>query len=80
MGTLLMASALQVAIPLACMPDSGVVSTLVYHRQTQLLRDAAAQGLRTLDGAGMLLFQGAIAFEIWTGRPAPIEAMRRVFE
>jgi len=28
----------------------------------------------------MLLYQGAAAFEIWTGRPAPIEAMRAALE
>lgn len=32
---------------------------------------------RTLDGSGMLLHQGAAAFELWTGRAAPIEVMRR---
>lgn len=64
------------ALPLQAMPAQGIVSTLVYHRETQLLADAARLGKRTLDGAGMLLFQGAIAFEIWTGREAPIEVMR----
>lgn len=70
-------SSLPAPIPLECMPASGVVSTLVYHRETSLLAAAKARGLRTLDGAGMLLYQGAIAFEIWTGLPAPVEAMSR---
>ncbi len=65
------------AIPLSEMPSHGIVSTLVYHRETQLLADAARAGLRRVDGAGMLLFQGAIAFEIWTGQAAPVEVMRR---
>jgi shikimate 5-dehydrogenase len=34
-------------------------------------------GLRTADGWGILLAQGARSFEIWTGKPAPLEAMRQ---
>ncbi|MEX2502654.1 MAG: shikimate dehydrogenase [Trueperaceae bacterium] len=50
---------------------------LVYRpRRTRYLRDAAAAGFATVDGLGMLLHQGAVAFEAWTGRPAPLEAMR----
>ncbi len=63
-------------VPLAHLPKSAIVSSLVYHRKTQLLADAAELGLRTVDGSGMLLHQGAIAFSLWTGVPAPIEAMR----
>lgn len=43
--------------------------------ETRLLRDAAAAGARTVDGAWMLLFQGVAAFERWTGRDAPVAAM-----
>jgi shikimate dehydrogenase len=64
------------AIPLDKMPTEGIVSTLVYHRETQLMADAARAGLCRVDGTGMLLFQGAIAFEIWTGQVAPVEVMR----
>ena len=35
---------------------------------------------RSVEGRSMLLHQGAAAFEIWTGRPAPIEAMRAALE
>ncbi len=63
-------------IPLEEMPKEGIVSTLVYHRETKLLADAARLGLRRVDGSGMLLFQGVVAFEIWTGQAAPVEAMR----
>jgi shikimate dehydrogenase len=41
------------------------------------LRLAASQGASTMDGLGMLLHQGARAFEIWTGQPAPIDVMRQ---
>lgn len=43
---------------------------------TKLLRDAKRAGCRVTDGLGMLLHQGARAFEIWTGRKAPVEVMR----
>ncbi|MCU0493693.1 MAG: shikimate dehydrogenase [Chloroflexaceae bacterium] len=52
--------------------------TLVYdmvYRPTRLLRDSAARGARTLDGMGMLLHQGLLAFTRWTGQPAPAEVM-----
>lgn len=43
--------------------------------ETRLLREARSVGARTIDGAWMLLFQGVEAFEIWTGRDAPIDVM-----
>ncbi|MGQ4554618.1 shikimate dehydrogenase [Halobellus sp. GM3] len=43
--------------------------------ETRLLREAAAVGATTIDGAWMLLFQGVEAFERWTGRAAPVDAM-----
>ncbi|PSP55870.1 shikimate dehydrogenase [Halobacteriales archaeon QS_1_67_19] len=43
--------------------------------ETRLLRDAAARGATTIDGAWMLLYQGVEAFERWTGREAPVDAM-----
>lgn len=61
-------------------PDVPVVpGMLVYdmvYRQTRLLREAAERGASTLDGLGMLVRQGALAFTRWTGRPAPMEIMR----
>lgn len=53
------------------------VSDLIY-RPTPLLRVAAERGARTQDGLEMLVQQGALAFEAWTGLPAPIDIMRRV--
>lgn len=43
---------------------------------TPLLRAAQAHGCRIRNGLPMLLYQGALAFELWTGRTAPVEIMR----
>lgn len=67
-------------IPVAKLPASAIVCSLVYHRKTALLAEAEDAGLQTVDGAGMLLYQGAIAFALWTGCEAPIDAMRRALE
>jgi shikimate dehydrogenase len=48
--------------------------------ETPLLKAAREAGCLTANGAGMLLHQGATAFEIWTGKPAPVEVMRRALE
>lgn len=54
------------------------VFDMIYHPvDTKLLRDAKRAGCGVADGLGMLLHQGARAFEIWTGRKAPLEVMRR---
>ncbi|MCX5678388.1 MAG: shikimate dehydrogenase [Candidatus Omnitrophica bacterium] len=51
---------------------------LVYNRpHTQLVKDANAAKAHALTGLGMLLYQGAAAFEIWTGAQAPVAVMRR---
>ncbi len=63
-------------IPLDTLADHALVCTLVYHRDTALLAAARARGLRTRDGAEMLVRQAARAFELMTGHPAPLEVMR----
>ncbi|MEW5960593.1 MAG: shikimate dehydrogenase [Chloroflexota bacterium] len=45
--------------------------------RTPFLQEAAARGAPTLDGLGMLVYQGAIAFKMWTGQDAPLDVMRR---
>lgn len=45
------------------------------YRDTDLLLSARARGLQTLDGLAMLVYQGARALELWTGRPAPVDVM-----
>lgn len=44
---------------------------------TRFLEAAEARGAVTLDGLGMLVYQGAIAFKLWTGEDAPVEVMKR---
>ncbi|WP_281672751.1 shikimate dehydrogenase [Pseudoramibacter alactolyticus] len=54
-----------------------VVADFVYNPvQTRLLAMAAKAGCPTLDGLAMLLWQGAQAFALWTGRPMPVAAVR----
>ncbi|MCR8645735.1 shikimate dehydrogenase [Paenibacillus sp. N1-5-1-14] len=56
-----------------------IVSDLIYNpRVTKLLQEAEACGARPHGGLGMFIFQGACAFELWTGKPAPIEVMREI--
>ncbi len=58
-------------------PTATVVELVYDPLDTAVLLAARAQGLTTIDGLGMLLHQGAIAFELWTHNPAPIEEMRK---
>ncbi len=57
-------------------PPSALVNDLVYNpKETPLLREAEAAGAKTLGGIYMLVYQGASAFEMWTGKPAPVSVM-----
>ena len=61
-------------VPAEILTPELLVLDLIY-AQTRLLRDAAAAGCTTSDGETMLLHQGAAAFTLWTGQPAPLEVM-----
>jgi shikimate dehydrogenase len=64
-----------IALPrLDLLPASALVADLTY-RDTDLLMAAQRRGLTTVDGLPMLVHQGARAFELWTGSPAPVETM-----
>jgi shikimate dehydrogenase len=56
---------------------SHVVDFVYRPGSTPLLAAAAAHGARTVDGLEVLVEQGALSFELWTGRAAPLEVMRR---
>jgi shikimate dehydrogenase len=63
-------------VPARLLHEGLAVLDAVYQPlETRLLRDADAAGATTVDGAWMLLYQGVEAFELWTGRPAPVDAM-----
>ncbi|HEV8402990.1 MAG TPA: shikimate dehydrogenase [Candidatus Limnocylindrales bacterium] len=62
-------------IPAEALHGDLLVLDLIYAR-TRLLRDAAAAGATVADGELMLLHQGAAAFTLWTGQPAPLELMQ----
>lgn len=65
-------------LPLQALPKKALVADIVYRpAQTPLLKAAKAKKLKTQGGLGMLLHQGALAFEIWTGKKAPLAAMKR---
>ena len=54
---------------------------LVYQpRETTVMRRAAARGLVCVDGLGMLVHQGALAFERWTGHAPPVDVMQCALE
>jgi shikimate dehydrogenase len=61
--------------------NARAVYDMIYRpAETLLLAAAKKAGCRTANGIGMLLYQGAKALEIWTGKPAPIKIMRRALE
>jgi shikimate dehydrogenase len=55
---------------------SYVVDLVYSSGSTQLLAAARAHGARTLDGLDILVAQGALSLELWSGRPAPLDVMR----
>jgi shikimate dehydrogenase len=61
--------------------EGMTVSDLIYNPlMTRMLKEAAERGARIHSGLGMFIYQGAYAFEYWTGQPAPIAAMRETVE
>jgi shikimate dehydrogenase len=64
-----------------CLRRAAAVYDMIYRpAETELLRSARAAGCRAANGLGMLLYQGAKALELWTGRTAPTAIMRRALE
>jgi shikimate dehydrogenase len=64
-------------VPRAALHPGLFVMDMIYDpEETALLREARGAGCRTLGGLPMLVYQGARAFEIWTGRAAPLGVMR----
>ena len=61
-------------------PEMTVCDVIPNPPQTPFLSQARARGARTLDGLGMLVYQGAIGFKLWTGLDAPVQVMRQALE
>jgi shikimate dehydrogenase len=64
-------------LPADLIPPQAVVFDLVYNpAETVFLNIARLKGARVLGGLPMLVYQGVAAFEIWTGKQAPVGLMR----
>jgi shikimate dehydrogenase len=67
--------------PLPLDPDlitpEMIVCDLIY-KKTGLLEEADRKGAKNINGSGMLLWQGVLAFELWTGVKPPVDLMRNV--
>lgn len=57
--------------------DLTVCDIVYIPPETNLLKEASVRGLKTIGGMGMLVHQGAISFQLWTGVKPPIETMRQ---
>jgi len=65
-------------VPAELLKDNLIVFDVVYNPvMTRLLGEAKAAGARTIGGIDMLAWQGALAFEKWTGQSAPLDLMRK---
>lgn len=56
---------------------SGMVVCDLIYKRTKLLQEAEMKGAKAMDGSGMLLWQGVLAFELWTGVKPPVGIMRK---
>lgn len=61
-------------------PDLIVSDVVYFPRETELLKMAKEVGCKTMNGLGMMLFQGAAAFKLWTGQDMPIEYMKELLD
>ncbi len=61
-------------------PDLIVTDTIYSPRETALLKMAKEAGCKTMNGLGMMLFQGDAAFYLWTGKHMPIDHMKEVLD
>lgn len=65
-------------VPADLLRRNLAVMDIVYNPlETQLSKDAKEAGAHVVNGVEMLIYQGAAAFEIWTGKSAPVEVMRK---
>ena len=60
--------------------DLLVYDIIYTPRESLLLKEARKRGAKTLNGLGMILYQGAEAFEKWTGKKMPIEEIKKIID
>jgi shikimate dehydrogenase len=71
-------NASQSLVPRRWLKPSLAVMDIIYNPvETKLAQDAKAAGAKVVSGVEMLIYQGAASFEIWTGKKAPVEVMRK---
>lgn len=58
-------------------PNLAVMDIVYNPIETKLVKDAKSAGAKVVSGVEMLIYQGAASFEIWTGKSAPVEVMRK---
>lgn len=62
-------------------PKDLVVCDVIPNKlRTSFLQEAERHNLRTFNGLEMLVNQGALAYELWTGRKAPVEVMKQAMK
>ncbi len=65
-------------VPVEVLKSKPIVFDMIYNPpETPLIKKAASYGCRTVSGVDMLVHQGAKAFEIFTGRKAPVDVMKK---
>jgi shikimate dehydrogenase len=65
-------------VPIELLRKNLAVMDIVYNPlETKLAKDAKTLGAKVVSGVEMLIYQGAASFEIWTGKSAPVEVMRK---
>lgn len=62
------------------LPTQIVYDVVYWPSETRFLKAARRRGAKTVNGAKMLLYQGAEAFTIWTGLPAPLNRMAKALD
>jgi shikimate dehydrogenase len=65
-------------LPYDCISKKHLICDIVYNPlETDLLREARKRGAAVLNGLGMLIYQGDLSFEIWTGRTFPVDLVKK---
>ena len=56
-----------------------IVSDIIYNpSKTKLLQIAEKEGCKIINGIGMLLYQGALSFELWTNKKMPVDYIKKI--